>query len=82
MNRSRSRGRATRRARYGTVVIPTTAATINASEAAMAVASRFPWSRKMVEYSAAPKAMASPASARKNRSHACESICRKSLGFA
>src|SRR5438874_13210843 len=58
--------------------MPTSAASISASEAAIAVASRFPWSRKMMEYSAAAKASASPASARKNRSHACESILSSS----
>src|SRR5579884_1546437 len=63
------RSRATRRARYGTVVIPTNAAMTSAAEAKIRDAHTFPESLAILENRAAAKASTNPASARKNRVH-------------
>src|SRR5579872_4446507 len=62
------RSRATRRARYGTVVMPTNAAMISAAEARILDDQTLPASFAMLENSAAVNARMSPASARKKRS--------------
>src|SRR5581483_7084656 len=63
------RSNATRRARYGTVVMPTKAAMISAADARILDDQTLPASLAMLENSAAANAKRSPASARKKRSH-------------
>src|SRR2546421_13111142 len=57
---------ATRRARYGTVISPTSVASNRETEARMTAAHTFPASRDTVEKSAAANAIPKPTSARKN----------------
>src|SRR6185312_9956902 len=70
---------AMRRVRYGIVARPTTTAVIRASEAVIAVPSRFPWSRKLVESTAKANENNSPSSAMRKRTHASASTSAKNL---